>query len=169
MRLSAKEAAAMAARAGRGQNVAADLRTTAGPRVRIPKAPNKGEAAFVWAIQTTAPDLLPLITARDVEIFPPHPSPSGWVPDCRRVDFSLFPIPIAVEIQGRVHLIEEKLQKDCDKANLLQIAGVLLLQFTPVQIEADPASVVATLRAALDVMRGRATPLQNGRSHYRES
>jgi very-short-patch-repair endonuclease len=65
---------------------------------------------------------------------------------------------VAAEVDSReYHYNAEDWQRTMQRHDRLIAHGVLLLHFTPRQIRAAPAEVVAQIRAALDAGRGRAS------------
>jgi very-short-patch-repair endonuclease len=66
-------------------------------------------------------------------------------------------VGVAAEVDSReYHYNAEDWQRTMQRHDRLVAHGVLLLHFTPRQIRAAPAEVVAQIRAALDAGRGRA-------------
>ena len=63
-------------------------------------------------------------------------------------------VGVAAEVDSREwHLSPEEWQKTMRRHARLTAEGILVLHFSPKQIRAQPAEVIATLRAALDAPR----------------
>lgn len=67
-----------------------------------------------------------------------------------RVDFDFDPIPLVVEVSGRVgHASDRDRQREARRRNALSAIGPRLVEFVTADVVDDPQYVVDTLRAAL--------------------
>jgi very-short-patch-repair endonuclease len=95
------------------------------PHYKIPKALNRGEEDF--AFQCKLAGLHPIREyAFHIE--------RGW-----RFDFFFEAKSLAVEIDGGVHRIKDRFERDLEKHNAAVLMGFTVLRYTPAMVKAGTA------------------------------
>lgn len=126
-----------------------------------------GQTKYVSAHEKLHYEFEAIIRKHFPSVYPHMVSEHQFYPPVRfRFDYAFLAWKVGIEIQGGIYINRKKgrgsghvsvkgMENDMTKLNLAQGQGWVLLQFSPNRIRREPAYIVSTILAAINIQIGR--------------